>query len=462
VHGNNMKTLSTWIGVLAIVVLFPVAAAACSCVSGWPICQTYWDTPVVFSGTVTKVEEIRVPAGRPDAFYSKRRVLISVEESFRGDVSGVVPIATGAGGGDCGYHFEEGGSYLIYAYKNEEGQLSTGICSRTRPIEKAEEDLEFIRGLDKAKPVGTVFGNVLEYKPRRSDDNVRTQPLPLAGISVFLSNERTKYEAKTKEDGTFRFDDLPPGEFILKLLGPAGYWPQEIDQKFTVHPKGCVQTGHAFSLDSSISGRVIKADGTPASKISIHMIPVEQVNLNHQRDTYSASTDEEGRFSFRSMTPGAYYVGVRLLRITMSDFPYPRTFYPGTTKLEEAAVVTVIAGQPQTGLNFQLPPALKSRTIEGVVVMAHGKPAKNFSVHTMDIEYAKGGLGDGHSVELGSDGKFKITRPDGIAYAVHAYINLPDGNQMHAPPVSVPSKGNQTGLRLVISHPGGSCEKCRP
>jgi hypothetical protein len=457
-----MKHLLTWFGALAVVVILPVVAEACSCFSGFPLCQTYWDTPAVFKGTVIEVEEIRVPAGRPDAYYSKRRVHISVDETFRGNVSGVVPIATGAGGGDCGYNFEEGKSYLVYAYKNDEGQLGTGICTRTRPIEKADEDLEFIRGLDKTKPVGTVSGGVQEYKPRRSDDNIWTQPRPLAGVSVFLSNDRSKYEAKTKEDGTFRFDDLTPGEFRLKLLAPPGYWPKEIDQKFRVHPKGCVSMGHSFSLDSSISGRVLKADGTPASKVMVHLIPVEQVNLPHQPDPYFAETDEEGRFSLRSMTPGTYYLGVRLLRITMSDFPYPRTFYPGTTKLEEAAVVTVIAGQPQTGLNFQLPPALRSRTIEGVVVMADGKPAKNFSVHTMDIEYTKGGLGDGTGVELGPDGKFTITRPDGIAYAVHAYVNFPDGKQMHAPPESVPSKGNQKGLKLVVIHPNGNCEKCRP
>ena len=456
-----MKQLSIWVGVFALVAILPVVAEACSCFSGFPLCQTYWDTPAVFSGTVTRVEEIRVRAGRPDAYYSKRRVLISVEESFRGYVSGVVQIATGAGGGDCGYNFEEGRSYLVYAYKNEEGQLSSGICSRTRPIEKAEEDLEFIRELDKMKPVGTVSGGIWEYRPKRADDNVSTQPLPLAGVSVFLSNAGSNYETKSKTDGSFRFDDLPPGEFRIRIPAPPGYWPRDLDRRFTVHSKGCVTISHPLSLDSSISGRVIKADGTPAAKIMVHLVPVEQVNLPHQPDPSFAQTDDDGIFIIKEMTPGNYYLGVRLLRITMSDFPYPRTFYPGTTKLEEAAVVTVTAGQPQTGLNFQLPKPLKTRKIEGVVLTADGKPATSFAVFTKDIEYSRGGMGDGYGVETGPNGTFVITRPDGIAYEVYAYSASPDGSQMHAEPVAVPSKGAQKGLKLVIKEPGGSCEKCR-
>jgi hypothetical protein len=446
-----MKHLLTWIGALTVVFFIPAVAEACSCFGGLPICSTFWNTSAVFSGTVVEVEDIRVPAERGSGYYLKKRVHISVKESFRGGVSGIVQVATGGGGGDCGYSFEEGGTYLVYASKNDDGQLSTGICMRTQPIEKADEDLEYIRGLDKMKPVATVSGGILEYRPRRSDDNTPTQARPLAGVSVFLSNASSKYEVKTKGDGTFRFDDLPPGEFRIRISAPPGFWPKEKDHKFTVQSKGCAEFTHHLSLDSSISGRVLKEDGTPAAKIMVHLIPVEQVNLPHQRDPSYAETDDEGKFSIKSMTPGAYYLGVRLLRITMSDFPYPRTFYPGTTKLEEAAVVTVIEGEPQTGLNFQLSKPMKTRKIEGVVMTADGKPATHFAVFTKDIEYAKGGMGDGHGVEIGPNGKFVITRPDGIAYEVYAHSISTEGRQMQSGPVAVPPNGAHKGLKLVIN-----------
>jgi hypothetical protein len=460
-----MKHLLIWIGAFVFVSLMPVAAQACSCLFSSAPCQTYWNTPAVFTGMVMEVEDIRIPVGGDmDVFMRKKRIHFSVKESFRGNVSGIVEIATGSGGGDCGYNFEQGKSYIVYAGKNDAGELTTGICTRTRPIEEAKADLDYIHGLDKMKPVATFSGGIQVYRPRRSDEEWTEESgksQPLSGVTVYLSNASSKFEAKTKKDGTFRFEELPPGEFQLKIPAPPGYWPKEINHTFTLHSKGCFETGFSFELDSSISGRVLKPDGTPASKIMIHMVPVEQIDLPHQPDPHFAETDDGGRFVLRGLTPGSYYLGVRLLRITMSDFPYPRTFYPGVAKLDEAAVVNVIAGRPQPGLEFQLPQPLKTRKIQGIVLMADGKPAKNYSVFTKDIEYSRGGMGDGMGVEIGTDGKFSIIRPDGIAYAIYAYTAFPDGNQMHAEPISVPSEGAQEGLKLIINQPGGSCEKCR-
>jgi hypothetical protein len=38
-----------------------------------------------------------------------------------------IEILTGYGGGDCGYQFQVGTEYVVYAYKNSAGRLETGI-----------------------------------------------------------------------------------------------------------------------------------------------------------------------------------------------------------------------------------------------------------------------------------------------------------------------------------------------
>jgi hypothetical protein len=65
-----------------------------------------------------------------------------------------IEILTGYGGGDCGYQFQVGIEYVIYAYKNSAGRLETGICTRTRPLAEAAEDVKYIREMSTAPETG--------------------------------------------------------------------------------------------------------------------------------------------------------------------------------------------------------------------------------------------------------------------------------------------------------------------
>jgi hypothetical protein len=60
-------------------------------------------------------------------------ILVSLEilHSYRGDQRKPMRLSTGLGGGDCGFDFEVGKQYLVYAFKDEAGELSTNICTRT-------------------------------------------------------------------------------------------------------------------------------------------------------------------------------------------------------------------------------------------------------------------------------------------------------------------------------------------
>jgi hypothetical protein len=59
-------------------------------------------------------------------------VKFRVGNVWKGKLSKEVTIFTGLGGGDCGYRFEVGESYLVYASGSNE-HLSTNICQRTAP-----------------------------------------------------------------------------------------------------------------------------------------------------------------------------------------------------------------------------------------------------------------------------------------------------------------------------------------
>jgi len=73
-----------------------------------------------------------------------------VLHSYRGDQRKPMRLSTGLGGGDCGFDFEVGKQYLVYAFedafKDETGELSTNICIGTTRLEKSSENLAYPRG----------------------------------------------------------------------------------------------------------------------------------------------------------------------------------------------------------------------------------------------------------------------------------------------------------------------------
>ena len=115
-------------------------ADACSCDSSGPPCQNAFQVDAVFIGTVQGISEIEGTAESP---YRRRLVTFTTPRVFRGRQGTTTQVMTGMDSGDCGYTFKRGMTYLVYAYQPPKGgTLTTGICSRTRPIEEASEDLQ--------------------------------------------------------------------------------------------------------------------------------------------------------------------------------------------------------------------------------------------------------------------------------------------------------------------------------
>lgn len=84
--------------------------------------------------------------GNLDEDVATMLVTFEVMHSYRGVQGPLVDVETGLGGGDCGFGFEIGRQYLVYADRTESGQLSTGICDATAPIEQSATNLAYLRG----------------------------------------------------------------------------------------------------------------------------------------------------------------------------------------------------------------------------------------------------------------------------------------------------------------------------
>lgn len=202
------------------------AEAMCTCLSPKrPACEVWWQTSAVFSGRVTRIETVREEVD--GQIRVKRLVTMRVQERWRG-LAGErdVVVATGAGGGDCGFQFEQGQTYLVYANQSSEtGRYETGICSRTARLEEAAVDIAYLQSLATAPQTVSLYGMV--YRERQTlvpgiDPDRRLDPGgPLAGVQIFLTEpDGQTHEIVSDADGWYEIDDLPMGRYELSLAGP--------------------------------------------------------------------------------------------------------------------------------------------------------------------------------------------------------------------------------------------------
>lgn len=133
----------------AFMFVAPSSAMACSCmVTDDPpakqVQNAYGEATAVLAGEVISVTD------SADDSYS-RKVTIKVAKSWKGGSAKEITITTGKDSAMCGFNFEVGTSYLIYAH-GDAAKLSTTICTRTAEF-KADGDAKHLDKLKKKRKV---------------------------------------------------------------------------------------------------------------------------------------------------------------------------------------------------------------------------------------------------------------------------------------------------------------------
>ena len=117
------------------------SVSACSCAENPDVDVALEQSQAVFSG---KVLGIQAKMGKGS--YG-RLVHFEVMKTWKGIEDSQVMITTGLGGGDCGFDFQVGQEYLVYASESDmygEKTLVAIICSRTTEISMAQGDLQIL------------------------------------------------------------------------------------------------------------------------------------------------------------------------------------------------------------------------------------------------------------------------------------------------------------------------------
>lgn len=456
-RGNSIYYI--FAAVIMVVSLTPTARA-CSCMESGPPCQAYWPASAVFTGQV--IEIITFTSDQENfRGYPQKLVRFAVSQTFRGVSGMTVETITGNGGGDCGYPFKVGQTYLVYAYSDQKSnKLHASICSRTRLLSEASEDLEYLQNLTRGQEGGTILGTVGTYRSVKSGGPYQ-QPRPLPNVRVTAEGSRGSFDVLTDDKGEYRLAGLFPGNYKVRITPPEGLWVMDGERKMEIRDRGCAFARFTLVPRTSLSGKVLDENGEPASKIMVDLVPSDQIGERHQKDNRFVEADDNGRFEFNAIPPGEYFLGIRLSRLGRPTFPYPRAFYPSTQDLSQAKAITIREGMTLEGYDLQLPEKLTKRIIEGVVLWPDGRGVSDARMCVEEVEHSEGSScgGDGLKVEEG--GRFSFAGLEGLRYLLRAHVSVGGSGQRHAEPVEVPAKGNIGEVKLVITEPNGSCAKCR-
>lgn len=370
---NRKTILAVWMLALGWLGL-PAPGYACSCIMPKAPCEEFWRTDALFVGTVTAIKTVKNTDG-----YSSRRVTLAISEALRGVTGNEVEVATGLGGGDCGYGFTRGEQYLVYAYRIKEkeegasGLLSASICSRTRPLAEAGNDLAYVRSLGKAKTGAALFGQVvlLPHEPRAD----APQNTPLAHLRVTITGTQREFTATTDEEGNYRLEGLPAGDYSVSLATPTEVaTPAPV--KITLPDKGCGEASFWLRLAGGrLRGKVFSQPGQTVTGVELFLRPADQRQWSD-----AVMVKEDGSYEFKEIPPGQYHVLFKHPGLVKGE-RLVAAYHPATFDVAQAAIIVIAEGQGFDDYSLHLPPFPKQRVVAGIALNAGGQPLAQVMVN---------------------------------------------------------------------------------
>ena len=317
-----MRLIKTQIPVLLLAsvrMLLPGFVVACDCGYAGAPCKAFEKTPTVFVGLVTTISRMDVKTTSGDDYYD-RLVSFAVERSYKGLTAKTADVLS-VWNSDCGYRFQEGVRYLVYAYpRSSTGKLTTGICSRTRPLSEASEDLEYLNKKEKPSHGAGIEGMIEEL-------DSKSQTLgSLEGIQVLVQGPAGNETIVTRKDGRFQLWGLLPGTYRVTPALPKSFWP--VSQTVSLKRNSCTELGFLATP------RVHNGGSGHHTESRWHQVFLGRLaKVEADRTLYERRKDEDCFIAVRITNVTNSPIGVDLRRFW--NVVYPNSWGPSKTPAPE-------------------------------------------------------------------------------------------------------------------------------
>lgn len=391
------KILLTTFFLSAFLLLGFEQVMACKCAGGANPCGFFRATGgVAFIGTVTNIVAANEKYGQPIKGKA-RKITIKVDEIFKGSVPG--EISTSDDGYGCdNYPFKLGNTYLIYAsgvLENTENIVKIGLCSGTKNIESAQEDLKFLRPLKEGKTFSILYGKIQKAV---SDEKNPYEPLPKTKVVLtkIYAIENGQYkqpkkkereiETSTDENGEYKFENLADGRYKLSAELSQNLWMPEYREFSGGGRPFCENHSLNAYTNGRISGSVVSSEGTPVGFLKLRISPVD---INTKFYYGEAQTDKDGNYTFYGLSEGKYKIHVYLPWYSLdntkpspfeSGYPFSSYYFGSAFDDKQAQIINLGYTEKILDINLKMPAFPVKQTVSGIVVWEDGTPAKNAAI----------------------------------------------------------------------------------
>lgn len=447
------------LGSAAFLSLFTRISFACECIRFERPCE-YLHSDAVFVGKVLKTTRVKHPMEK-NSWTLGYSMQFAVEESLRGSVGKEITVETGNGGGDCGTPLEPGKKFLIFAYKERDGKLWTGMCSGNRPL---TGDSRFDKVIDDYRQMitpgtGIIFGRIGIVKPLWHGDELGgSRSTPLGGIIIRAKSEKSEFTTKTLEDGTFEFAHISNGKYTISPQIPSGTdYSHEYPQNYEAEVRDgqCKNVSFVVQPNTRIQGHVSSKVATDLSKVMVLAIPVQVKNPGELSGKW-AFVDEGNRFDLWPLPAGDYHVGVNINSSPSAEIPFPPTYYPGVTNQNDARIVHLKEGEVKN-LELSLPELAIPRKVHFTAIGLDGKPLRAIYIQLEDLRH-RGDASSYVNVDLNANGEGTMTVYSGFSYHLHGSHWVRYGEDWCAKPVMIAAGTEPIEAHFIFDHKDADCQ----
>jgi hypothetical protein len=402
-------------------------AQVCGCARPRTACSAFWNAEAVFVGRVEAMSRV---SGSSLARAQRRKVSFTVMESFRGASTRTFDVVTPSGA--CGFSFQIGRSYFVYAQRSEESaDLTTTKCSGTRPMDDAATDVMYARAFKEGRaPLGQIGGQVLLAYRDLAGLTLRSRPLePMAGIRLRMTKDGTTSETITDPAGEFAVESRGAGRHVIDLDLPDGYYSEFASKDLDLPDvRSCGDVRAIVYHDGRVTGRVTDFSGRPIAGLTLELGVRSGREDRSRRDMIRTVSGADGWYEFVRIPPGRFAVGVSTEGDRQGSENQPRMLHPGVERMADATSVMVGPGTRVRLPDFTLPAHVRYVQVSGFVVDPDGVPAADVRV------YLKGRGEDDYivseAVKTDTSGRFAIAALGGRAYRLFAE-RLRPGDRLH-------------------------------
>ncbi len=236
------------------------------------------------------------------------------------------------------------------------------------------------------------------------------------------------YNTSSLDDGSFRFDSVSPGTYILFANHPEYANAGTNIQRLSVG-SGSQLVGAAIQLNplGTISGKILDQSGKPAAGADVELFSAHNVRGRTElRRTQNASVASSGAYLFKKVVPGKYYIAADSAsrqvgrNSTGKESPADvsesgvlstiRTFYPKAATVEDASVIDLAPGASMADADIHLQQAETFR-IRGKIANLVPGGLQNGGMLELAPRDSAPSSGLGRRLRSESDGSFSV---DGV------------------------------------------------